>query len=199
LKQKNPVTGNTATSTTRCMGYANLSAPVISDNAVFNIGQNFSFAIKTGKNSYSYDGKMFITVKEWNTITKDTTTKVIRWNYLTNFIINQSSTVAITRIPRISFLQLLSSVYKSNKDLHRRIEKIDFVTYGGNQQLYDFISVNEPAIGIVQKQTEYSNIENGYGLFASRTEQWFYNCVPHNGLIGVIRSDKETKDLNFEY
>ncbi len=142
---------------------------------------------------------MFITVKEWNTITKDTTTKVIRWNYLTNFIINQSSTVAITRIPRISFLQLLSSVYKSNKDLHRRIEKIDFVTYGGNQQLYDFISVNEPAIGIVQKQTEYSNIENGYGLFASRTEQWFYNCVPHNGLIGVIRSDKETKDLNFEY
>ena len=195
----NPKTGSTAFSKTRSMGFANLAAPVIADNSIFNIGQNFSFAINPGRNAYSYDGKMDITIKEWNTITKDTTEQVIRWNYLTDFIVNQGSSAAITRIPRISFLQLLSSVYKKNKDLHRRIERLDFVTFGGNQQLYDFISVNEPAIGIVQKQTEYSNIVNGYGLFASRTEQWFYNCVPHNGLIGVIRSDSETKDLNFEF
>lgn len=195
----NPKTNSRAFSTTRSMAYAKLAAPVIADNSVFNVGKNFSFALNPGKNAYSYDGKMDITIKEWNTITKDTTEQVIRWNYLTDFIVNQGSSAAITRIPRISFLQLLSSVYKKNKDLHRRIERLDFVTFGGNQQLYDFISVNEPAIGIVQKQTEYSNIVNGYGLFASRTEQWFYNCVPHNGLIGVIRSDSETKDLNFEF
>ena len=199
IEVRNAKTGSRTYSKTRSMGYATLAAPVIADNSIFNIGQNFPFVLSPGKNSYSYDGKMDLTIKEWNTITKDTTEQLIRWNYLTDFIINQGSNAAITRIPRTSFLQLLSSVFEKDKDLHRRIERIDFVTFGGNQQLYDFISVNEPAIGIVQKQTDYSNIINGYGLFASRTEQWFYNCVPNNSLIGVIRSDSETKDLNFEF
>ena len=48
----NPKTGSTAFSKTRSMGFANLAAPVIADNSIFNIGQNFSFAINPGRNAY---------------------------------------------------------------------------------------------------------------------------------------------------
>jgi hypothetical protein len=194
----NPITGKRAWASTKVMENATLAAPIQADRAVFNIGENFVFSLKVGRNAYSYDGKMDITIKEWSIVTNDTATKVVRWNYLTDFIVGNDA-VALTRIPRSSFLQLLSSVYQYDPNMRRRIVKLDFVTYGGNQQLFDFISVNEPAIGIVQKQAEYSNIVGGYGLFASRTEQWFYDCVANTALIGIIRTDKETKDLNFVF
>jgi hypothetical protein len=44
----------------------------------------------------------------------------------------------------------------------------------GNEELYNFISVNAPSSSIVQSIPEYTNIKGGYGVFASRTlqEKW---------------------------
>lgn len=44
----------------------------------------------------------------------------------------------------------------------------------GNEELYNFISVNAPSSSIVQSIPEYTNVKGGYGVFASRTmqEKW---------------------------
>ena len=44
----------------------------------------------------------------------------------------------------------------------------------GNEELYNFISVNGPSSSIVQSIPEYTNVKGGYGVFASRTmqEKW---------------------------
>ena len=39
----------------------------------------------------------------------------------------------------------------------------------GNEELYNFISVNGPSSSIVQSIPEYTNVKGGYGVFASRT------------------------------
>jgi hypothetical protein len=39
----------------------------------------------------------------------------------------------------------------------------------GNEELYNFISVNAPSSSIVQSIPEYTNVKGGYGVFASRT------------------------------
>lgn len=44
----------------------------------------------------------------------------------------------------------------------------------GNEELYNFISINAPSSSIVQSIPEYTNVKGGYGVFASRTlqEKW---------------------------
>lgn len=44
----------------------------------------------------------------------------------------------------------------------------------GNEELYNFISVNGPSSSIVQSIPEYTNVKGGYGVFGSRTmqEKW---------------------------
>lgn len=56
-------------------------------------------------------------------------------------------------------------------DMVRLPGKVEFRFHAGGQELYDYINVNTPSIGIVQKKPEYTNLENGYGIFSSRTSQ----------------------------
>jgi hypothetical protein len=73
---------------------------------------------------------------------------------------------------------------------------VNFIYYGGNQTLADYISVNQPSIGIVQKTAEYTNIEGGYGIFASRCIQEMRKVKLDASSINLLRTHIETKDLN---
>jgi hypothetical protein len=62
--------------------------------------------------------------------------------------------------------------------------------------LLDYISVNEPSIGIVQKQAEYSNIDGGLGLFASRCTQTIDRVPIHAASISYMAKHPTTLPLN---
>jgi hypothetical protein len=63
--------------------------------------------------------------------------------------------------------------------------------------LVDYISVNEPSIGIVQKQADYTNVNNGFGLFASRVQQQILNVPLDKNSLPVLQKDSNTRKLNF--
>lgn len=46
---------------------------------------------------------------------------------------------------------------------------MDFKALAGDEDLYTYLSVNQPPTGIVTERPDFSNIEGGYGLFGSRS------------------------------
>jgi len=64
---------------------------------------------------------------------------------------------------------IASKIDNDNSSLiARRLSYAELFFTVGSEDLYTYISVNEPFEGIVQERPVFSNIENGIGLFASR-------------------------------
>jgi hypothetical protein len=55
-----------------------------------------------------------------------------------------------------------------SKVLDRYTGSVDFYVYAGGTELATYMEVNEPSSSIIQERPEYSNIENGIGIFSSR-------------------------------
>jgi len=51
--------------------------------------------------------------------------------------------------------------------------EIHFILSIASVDLHTFLQVNEPADGIVQEKKQYTNIVNGFGIFASRYKSVF--------------------------
>jgi hypothetical protein len=46
--------------------------------------------------------------------------------------------------------------------------KVEFIVEAGGTELNTYMEVNEPSSSIIQDRPEYSNIENGIGIFSCR-------------------------------
>ena len=70
-----------------------------------------------------------------------------------------------------SFFDFIALKLEAKEGVTRVPGNLEFRFSGGGQALYDYINVNTPSIGIVQKSPEFTNIENGLGVFSSRSVQ----------------------------
>lgn len=195
----NPKTGSRTHAKTRTLEESRLISPIQSNTDVFLFGTQPTFSIKPGRGAYTYSGNFDFHYKEWNALNGDSTNQNIRWKFMNSLFVNPGGISSNVKMPRKNFFQLLSWNLIENKDLRRRTSHCDFIWTGGNKDFYDFISINRPSIGVVQKQTQYTNVVNGFGLFASRTIQTIKNCQIHSGFTYTLQNDYETQDLNFEY
>lgn len=197
LEVINPKTGKRVWARTKSVAPANIVAPFRNPGSNFSImPEYFTIEFTPQANSYAYDVKLEVVYQEFSL--KDTsakTTKTAVWNAMTNFRVSPSVS-AINKIPRLAVLQFLGNTIKSDSLLGHRILYANLVLYGGNQTLVDFISVNEPSIGIVQKTSEFSNIHGGYGIFASRCVQRVERAKLDPGSINFLRTHPETRKLN---
>jgi hypothetical protein len=148
-------------------------------------------------NAYTYDVKMEFTYDEFRrSDTSSKVTKTLRWDMLTNIRVTPGI-VAVNKIPRLAFFQLLNQGIAEDTALQRRVKYVSFYWYGGNQTLADYISVNQPSIGIVQKTAEYTNVNGGYGIFASRCIQAVTKVKMDGSSIFILKTNEETQNLNF--
>lgn len=191
-------TGQRVWARTRTMSPSIIVGPVKSNNVTFSIGtENISFEWIPRSNSFAYDVKMQMVYDEFSK--NDTNTKqrkTINWDVLTNFEVTPNNS-AVSRVPRQAFLQFLSASLTADSLLYRRIKYVNFLYYGGNQTLADYISVNRPSIGIVQKTAEYTNINGGYGIFASRCFQPVREVKISTSSLKVLQTNPETIGLHF--
>ena len=71
----------------------------------------------------------------------------------------------------ISFLE--NNLSKDNSN--REFLSIDIVMTLGSQELKTYIDINKPITGIVQERPQFTNINNGIGLFSSRYTREYVN------------------------
>lgn len=190
-------TGQRIEALTAIVGRAAIYSPFRDSNSNFTVSSSFiTLSMKPGANSKAYEVKLRVKFLEFpKSDTFKKVTKTIIWNMVPNAIPEQNSNI-LYKIPNTAFTQFLSSSIQSDTGYFHRFQSVSLFVYGGSQNLVDYISVNEPSIGIVQKQAEYSNITGGTGLFASRCIQSIQNVRFDPGSIIFLRNHPDTRALN---
>lgn len=83
-----------------------------------------------------------------------------------------------------------------NNPTYRMADSLIFYLNVADKDLYTYISVNEPSNTLAQERPQYNNVENGVGLFASRSVGKRAVRL-HNDAVDSLRSNPLTRELNF--
>jgi len=73
----------------------------------------------------------------------------------------------------------------------------DFLLIVANETLAIYLDVNAPVTGIIQERPEYSNVNGGLGLWASRTTQGVFGLGYTTDTIEHLQEGDDTAELNF--
>lgn len=84
------------------------------------------------------------------------------------------------------FFNIIAANVPPNASVQRIIRGMDLLVDVANDEFHTALALNEPVSGIIEERPQYSNIENGYGIFGSR-----YN----KGVIGKKRLTFTTMDF----
>ncbi len=194
-------TGLKASAYTPILGNLNVNGPLSNFDNEFSLSQTAGGGINInfypGANAVAYDLVMDFTYEEYYKF--DTTTKVtktITWKMLE--AIEPSAGIRYnSNISSQIFFDLLTEQIEVKKDWIRVPKTFQFTYIGAGLEFYNYLSVSKPSIGIVQKQTDYTNIKDGYGVFSSRN----YNIskvVPASAQTKNMMSfDSKTRALGF--
>ncbi|MBL7811609.1 MAG: DUF4249 family protein [Bacteroidetes bacterium] len=197
IEIQNLRTGNVITANTKTVGSMQIFSPFRDSTSKFSCLTDFiAFSFTPGENARAYDVQMHVVYDEWKQAdTTKKTRKTAVWYLMTNFS-TEPGVRALNQVPRKAFQQFLTSTIHTDSVTFHRLRWVGLTMYGGNQTLLDYISVNEPSIGIVQKQSEYTNINGGYGIFASRCMQRIDRVPIDPASIYYLRTNSLSKSLN---
>lgn len=95
------------------------------------------------------------------------------------------------------FYDYLSSAIPHDPTVEREPIDMGFYLLGGGEDLYTYIQVNKPSIGIVQKKPEFTNIENGLGIFSSLSIKAHPHVVIDNQMRVRLALSDRVSGLNF--
>lgn len=73
-------------------------------------------------------------------------------------------------VKKADFLSEIKSSVKRDPSVKRTFKSINYVVIGYNNDYRDMLITNAPSGSIIPKFGEYTNINNGIGIFASRTQ-----------------------------
>lgn len=197
---KNNKTGYTATGRTQIVRAPIVNFPVSINNPFFSVSPklNVNLRFVNGLNAKSQDAYFEFTVAEFpESDTTQTTFKKIQWHFVTN-LVNEGGAPYMpgnraTSVPGIGFYDFFlgnmdNGVFNKDKYVQRRIVRTDFVLISASQDLADFVAASTPSIGIVQKQIDFSNVQNGLGIFSSRYTYRVNKVAIDPAIIGYFNS-----------
>lgn len=89
------------------------------------------------------------------------------------------------------FFNFIANNIKKSSTVNRRINDIDFSLSAGGRGLQKYMNLNIPPTGVVQERPIYSEITNGYGLFACRI-----NKLQEN--VSITSTTKEALEFHLD-
>ncbi|NUM31609.1 MAG: DUF4249 family protein [Bacteroidetes bacterium] len=205
IEVKDPKTGYICTSSTITTGYLEPLSPVTNNITPITInskpGTYLTIGYREGRNVKSYDMKIRFWYREYNKNSpSDSQTQFVDWilfkNRLTSSL--RGYELKTNSIEGFIFYELLQYTIAPNQDINRKALYCDVEYYGVGEDLYTYIQVNIPSIGIIQKKPEYTNITNGLGLFSSRYITAFRKIPISAEMKSQLQNSNYTKTLNFK-
>ncbi len=170
LRIKNNETDKEYIATTTATGMANIrfGSPI---NFIESPNGTFSYQVEQiGDNVFIFDLIVRLNYWEINKLTNDSSLRNIdyylRRDALYTSVLNGKVTIGVSKQ---GLLGHFTSNLPVNADVNRRFSSIESVVIGSNKDYSDMIQTNKPSGSIIPKVSDYSNISNGIGVFASRT------------------------------
>lgn len=90
---------------------------------------------------------------------------------------------------------VIQDEFSSNASFSRRALSLNLQITAGTQDLYEYMALSSPSLGIIQERPFFTNIENGIGLFSSRYNWRQYHLPIHSSTKSKIAIDLE--EFNF--
>lgn len=201
----NPKTGYTCLASTISAGGPEVRNPVREGTAItvtpMATEDNIIFIeFQEGKHVRAYSVRMDIRIEEFETENpSNSEIKTVQWTMLTSGRTKNLRGFSQTTylVSSSDFFATISSQLKVDEKISRRLLDYDLHFYGITDDFDTYLSVSRPSIGIVQKKPEFTNIENGLGLFSSRHIESFRNKQFVPGTTVELNMSKFTSDLNF--
>ncbi|RYD83128.1 MAG: hypothetical protein EOP53_01720 [Sphingobacteriales bacterium] len=197
---KNTSSGVEASGRTEVVGNIRQLNPNTSQTIGFARDQVRQVSFSSGKGARFYELTIFIHYTEYdasnNNKLKD---EVIRWPIFTNYVTPNTLGNAEVRytIRANDFFKILADNIKPNDKVYRKLGLLDFDITGGGEEIYNYMNVYRPSIGVVQKKPEYTNIENGQGVFSSRNRTITQVPASSTTIKAIMESGTNTSQLNF--
>lgn len=95
------------------------------------------------------------------------------------------------------FYGMLHAKIPVDPSVTRTVRKIEYIFTVGSDDLNTYMEVTEPSNSIVQERPTFSNIVNGIGLFASRTNRTVGPLRLGQETVTQLQINPMTKDLGF--
>ncbi len=171
---RNKKTGKEIKSVTSLVNSGKITTPRVGQRSIdFILDNNQNIVWQSGKNARRYD----VYIRFWYQEVinhSDTTDRYFDW-----FIGSQktekldggeekSLQYRPTALYDIARIQIPRKDGKESEVTARLTNRVEFTLVAGGDALNTYMEVNSPSTGIIQDTPDYSNIENGYGLFSSR-------------------------------
>ena len=174
---RNKITGKVVSAQTALVNDFLIQTPSAGQREIEFINENGTIKWFSGKDGRRYNIGIRFWFDEVLKVSHDTIRRSIDWNLNS---VKSSDLVGneLLELPYspLNFYYICNSQipYDDNdiineNDVEARfadVAELRFMVAG--DELNTYMEVNEPSSGIVQEKPEYSNIENGYGLFSSR-------------------------------
>ncbi len=170
LRIKSNETGNEYIATTAATGTANIRLGNVIDFTIVQPGSFTYQVIQLGTNVFIADVIVRLNYWEVNKATNDSSLRYvdyfIRKDLLYTSVQNGAFTIGVSKQGMLDYCKNNIPV---DGAVNRSFHSIDYVVTSSNSDYYDMIQTNKPSGSIIPKVTDYSNITNGIGVFASRT------------------------------
>ena len=143
--------------------------------ANFNSAYKFGFYNPSQPDSSKFRSKTI----EWDKVSNGVIYQLdIKFNYLENgelkYLIWSQPLVSFTgiqmntKLEGAKFFNYLINNLEDDVTVTREFINLDLIMTVGSEDLNTYIKVNEPITGIVQQRPQFTNINNGIGIFSSR-------------------------------
>lgn len=198
IRITNRVTGNTATASTRIIEKFNVYVPI--DITFVGIPNTSNLRLTTTTSARVYGMTLRINYVETDTATLNSVVKSIDWK-----LGDQTSTLGNTgaslnfAYTRSDFFRLLGDNIPVDHSKTRRIlnNRIDWFISAGTEELYTYMQLTNTGSGVTLDKPLYTNIDNGVGLFTSRSKR-LVSLPIRTSTIDSLKLNLFTRDLDFE-
>lgn len=198
--------GDTTTSTTILANSVTMNTPPASfdwepDN-VLVLDQVVKFRWVHDVNSYAYQLAIKFKYEEWDVATPAIVTNK-SFTYTFPMFRPTSDYQCFTNqicfsVNKAAFYGMIVNNIAVDINLARRFLSFDVIVYQATEELYNYITINAPSLSYVQKVTDYTNIVDGHGIFASRTTSGYSNMILNTQTLDSLRLGQYTYQLNFQ-
>jgi hypothetical protein len=202
LNIKNKKTGNELTGGTLLVEKVSLQTPSSFAQQVNIIPRQNSFVKWTSsKNGKVYEVVLNFIYREETPGNPERVRKVVPINFgRFTSADTEGGEELVREIDPLSVYQVLvASIPASTADNPRLryADSLEYIINVGDEDLYTYISVNQPSNTVAQERPQFNNVENGLGLFASRTV-FNRKIILGAATTDSLKNNPLTNPLNFQ-
>jgi hypothetical protein len=125
--------------------------------------------------------------------------RILRWKPLRNLARTSSENIVDSEIQGDAYYQFLANNIEKKSGVVRGLVGIDFVAIGGGRQVLDFVNITFANSGITGSQDVpvYTNLNEGFGIFSSKTEARVKGILLARDARDSLLNGRFTGGLNF--